>query len=277
MDGLHKHQRMTIRLLGTGAAEGIPGFMSHSRVSRYAREHGGKDVRTRSGALVDGCVKLDLPPDTLCQLHRDRLDSREWTCLLFTHSHDDHFAIEELQYGLYPFSDLDFLCFSIYGNATVCAKIAQRYPDWPMDVHQVRSFEPFVHGPYVFTPIRANHQEDEESLNYVIERAGKTLLYATDTGIWEEDVWEFLTRFRLDALVIECTEGLAPTTYPGHLSCAEVVQVVGRLRASGTLAPHAKVVTTHHSHNGQALHAELEAALSGHGIEVGFDGMEFDV
>lgn len=268
---------MTVRLLGTGAAEGIPGFMSHSRVSLYAREHGGKDVRTRCAALIDGCVKIDLPPDTLYHLHRDRLDSRDWTCLLFTHSHDDHFAIEELQYGLYPFSDLDYLCFTLYGNSTVCDKIAGRYPQWPMDVNEVRSFQPFTHGPYVITPIKANHQEDEESLNYAIEREGKALLYATDTGIWAEETWEFLSGFRFDGLVIECTEGLAPTTYSGHLSCAEVLQVVSRLREMGALKRDSFVSTTHHSHNGQALHAELEEALSPHGIVVGYDGMEFRI
>jgi phosphoribosyl 1,2-cyclic phosphate phosphodiesterase len=268
---------MTVRLLGTGAAEGIPAFVSDSRVSNYAREHGGRDVRTRCGALIDGSIKIDLPPDTLCHIHRDRLDARDWTCLIFTHSHADHFAIEEIQYCLYPFSKLEFLCWTIYGNEHVCAMIGEKYPSWPLDVVSVRTFEPFTHEEYTITPIRATHQDDEESLNYIFERNGKTLLYATDTGIWPEETWEYLSRFRLDGLVIECTEGLASTDFHGHLSAAEVLEVVSRLRKTGVISEKTFITTTHHSHNGEATHSELEAALNPHGIQVGFDGMEFQI
>jgi phosphoribosyl 1,2-cyclic phosphate phosphodiesterase len=127
------------------------------------------------------------------------------------------------------------------------------------------------------TPLKANHQEDEESLNYVIERDGKSIVYATDTGVWSEETWDFLKGVRADALVIECTEGLAPTAYWGHLDVPEAIEVVGRLRREGILKEGAFVSTTHHSHNGQATHAELEAALNPHGIQVGYDGMEFEV
>ena len=100
---------MNIRLLGTGAADGIPGFFGNDMVSRYARENGGKDVRTRSAALIDGVLKIDFPPDTLTQVQRDLLDALDWTGLVFTHSDDDHFAVDELQYALFPFTDLDHL------------------------------------------------------------------------------------------------------------------------------------------------------------------------
>ncbi len=268
---------MTVRLLGTGAAEGIPAFLSDSRVSLYAREHGGKDVRTRCGALVDRSLKIDLPPDTLAQMHRDKLDARDWTCLLFTHSHADHFAIEEIQYGLHPFSGLEHLCFTIYGNPSICEKLYAKYPDWPIDVVAIHSFHTFSHGPFTITPIRATHMVEEDCQNHIIEREGRRLLYGADTGIWDEQTWEFLGSQRLDALVIECTEGTKGQDWWGHLGTDEVVRVVDRLRASGVLPETAPVVTTHHSHNGGATHAELEAALNPHGIRVGFDGIEFEV
>lgn len=263
---------MTVQLLGTGAAEGIPAFLSNCRVCRYAREHGGKDVRTRCGALADGSFKIDLPPDTLAQMHRFGLDAKDWTCLYFTHSHADHFAIEEIQYGLFPFSQQDYLCFTIYGNETVCAKLAERYPNWPIDIVQTRSFETCRHGQFTFTPIRSRHLEDEDSQNVIIERGDKRVLYATDTGIWPDPTWEFLGSMRLDALVIECTEGTKGQDWWGHLSVNEVIEVVRRLKESGTLGSAAPVVTTHHSHNGSATHTELEEALNPHGIQVGYDG-----
>ena len=135
---------MTVRLLGTGAADGIPGLYSGCRVAQYAREHGGKDVRSRCGALVDLGIKIDLPPETRHQLWRDGLDARDWCALLFTHSDDDHFALAELQYALYPFNDMDHLGFTVYGNEEVCRRLRERYPNWPMEIVQTRSFEPFT-------------------------------------------------------------------------------------------------------------------------------------
>lgn len=268
---------MKIRLLGTGAADGIPGWFSDNEVSAFARAHGGKDVRTRSGALIDGHLKIDLPPDTAWQLSRDGLDARDWTGLVFTHSHDDHLAVDEIQYGLFPFNSREYLEYAIYGNADVCARIADRYPHWPIELVETRSFEPFGHMGFEIVPIRARHGEAEDNHNLLIKSAGATLLYATDTGVWEEPTWEFLRGCRLDGLVLECTEGLASTQYDGHLDADECIEVVSRLRFQGTLPDGAPVITTHHSHQGQATHAQLEAVLGPAGILVGYDGFEFEL
>lgn len=265
---------MTIRLLGTAAAEGIPAFYSGSRVSEYARKHGGREVRTRCGALVDGSIKIDLPPDTLAQLHRDGLDARDWALLVFTHSHDDHFAIKELQYGLFPFNDLEKMDFPILGNEEICRRIAEEYPEWPMEVNQSRSFETFTHMQYSITPISANHTDSEQAHNLLIEREGKCLLYATDTGVWKEDTWEYLRSRHVGLLVMECTEGFRGTDYSGHLDIIEFLHVRDRLAAQGTIDQSCKIVTTHHSHNGDATYAELAEAFDKEGVTAGYDGLE---
>lgn len=268
---------MTIRLLGTGAADGIPALYSDSEVSRYAREHGGKDVRTRSAALVDGHLKLDLPPDTHAQLIRDRLDARDWSAILFTHSHADHFAVEELQYALIPFNQFEYAGFAIFGNAEICRRIRHAYPDWPFEIHETHSTVPFVHAEYTITPIHAYHKLEEDAHNFIIQDGQKTLLYGTDTGIWQERTWEFLKQYTLDGLVIECTDGFCGTDYDGHLDIQECISVVERLRSQGTVASHTAIFTTHHGHNGKATHAQLEDALQPVGIQVGFDGVEFTI
>ena len=268
---------MTIRLLGTGAADGIPALYGNDKVSTYAREHGGKDVRTRSAAIVDGVVKIDLGPDTAMQLQRDGLSARDWSALVFTHSDDDHLAENEIQYALFPFTDLEFLPFPIYANATVLEIIAARYPNWPMELIETQSFECFDHGNYRITPVRARHIPGEDCHNLVIERGGKTLFYATDTGVFHEETLVFLRRFRIDAMVIECTDGFCQQDYEGHLNVDECVDMVTRMRSDGSLRSGARVVTTHHSVRGLGRHCDLECALKPHGIEVGYDGMEFEI
>src|SRR5947209_6571308 len=150
---------MKIRLLGTGGADGIPAYCSKSPVSIYAREHGGKDVRTRAAALVDEGLKIDFGPDTLAQIQRDGLDPTDWTAVLFTHSDEDHLAVSEFQYFLYPFCDNDNLPFAVFGNATVCGIIREHYPDWPMEITETVAFQPFQHAAYNITPILAHHKD----------------------------------------------------------------------------------------------------------------------
>ena len=101
-----------------------------------------------------------------------------------------------------------------------------------------------------------------------------TLLYATDTGIWDAPTWEALRHFQLDCLVLECSEGLASTAYDGHLDANEYLEVLNRLREMGTVSGKTKVITTHHSHNGEATHAELVEFFAPHGVTVGYDGFE---
>lgn len=264
---------MNIRLLGTGAADGIPGFFSNNEVSRWARENGGKDVRTRTAALVDGHLKIDLGPDTLTQLHRFELDARDWSCLAFTHSHEDHFTVSEIQYALFPFVESDHLAFPIYANSTICQAIRHRYPDWPLELVETRSFLTYHHGPYRITPVAANHSIGEDCQNLLIENRGRTLLYASDTGVYAEETFAFLKSIRIDCLVIECTEGLCPSPYNGHLDLVSCVDVIERLRGQGTLRQGARVITTHHSHSGGARHCDLEREMAKYGMEPGFDGM----
>jgi phosphoribosyl 1,2-cyclic phosphate phosphodiesterase len=269
---------MKIKLLGTGAADGIPAFHGDCRVCRYARDNGGKDIRSRSAAVIDDCLKIDLPPDTLMQMHQSRTNAKNWTGLIFTHSDEDHFAVDQLQYALHPFTDMDHMGFTIYANPTIAKMIWKRYPEWPLEVTTTRSFCPVQHGEFLITPIRAKHgSQGEDAHNIIFERNGKSFLYATDTGIWPEETWLHLRDFKLDALVIECTNGFVANEYDGHLDLKQCVEVVERLRKQGTLNSNSQIFTTHHSHHGGATHAELEEALCSHGIAPGFDGLLIDI
>ena len=267
---------MTLRLLGTGAADGIPSLFGDDPVSRWARAHGGPDVRTRAAALIDGGLKIDLPPENSTQLLRDGLRALDWDALLFTHSDDDHLALDQLQYALYPFTDRLEMPFPIFGNATVLDLIRARYPDWPMELVEIHAFETFASVGYRITPLRARHTPGEECLNFLIEREGRRLVYATDTGVWPDETFAHLRDDPLDLLVIECTNALRPSPYVGHLDLDGLTYVLGRLRAEGVLRASTRIVTTHHSALGGARHCDLCAALAPLGAEPGFDGMRLE-
>lgn len=269
---------MRIHLLGTGGADGIPSFFAGSDLSELARRNGGKDVRTRSGALIDDMLKIDLGPDTFAQAVAQKLRPRDWRWIIVTHSHFDHFDPGLLQYCLPPFVPVEDQTPEVYGNANVLAELARSFPSADMISSKlIRSFESMPVGPYFVTPVAAYHKLDEDSVNFIVEGDGKRLLYATDTGVYQEATWEFLTGSRFDAVVIECTDGFNPSDYWGHLSCEEVLRMIERMRDLACVDDGTKIVTTHHADSGCASHEQLELFFEPHGIAVGYDGITIEI
>lgn len=237
-------------------------------------------MRSRASALIDGTLKIDLPPDTLHHVLTGWLDMTMVENLLFTHVHDDHFAVRELQYASWMFVPQPITRIThVFGPVDAVATMREELElnTLPFAVHCLAPWETSIVGEYEVTPVLAQHDSERICLNYIIRRDGKSLLYATDTGWWEEATWQFLKHMKLDAVIIECTKGLNENGYKAHLSIPEVIRVHDRLISDGVISNDTRFVTTHHSHLSGLLHEELENHLNPHGIEVGFDGMEIDV
>jgi phosphoribosyl 1,2-cyclic phosphate phosphodiesterase len=267
---------VNIHLLGTGGADGIPSFFGNSPLSEHARQHKGKDLRTRSAAVIDDVLKVDFGPDTYVQAATHGLRPRDWKWIVVTHSHFDHFDPGLLQYSLPPFVQLDEPTPEVYGNQHVLAELARSFPSADtITTHLIRSFDGFCVGDYKITPVAAYHKLDEDSMNFIVDRDGRSVLYATDTGVYQEPTWEFLYGKRFDCLIIECTDGFNPSDYWGHLSCDEALGMIAKMREIGCVDAGTKVVTTHHAESGLATHAQLEDFFSPHGVIVGHDGMRF--
>ncbi|MEO7454471.1 MAG: MBL fold metallo-hydrolase [Fimbriimonadales bacterium] len=269
---------MNIHLLGTGAADGMPSFFGATELSDKIRQSGGKDIRTRCGAVVDGVLKIDFGPDTFVQAAQQGLKPSDWAWIIVTHSHFDHFDPGQLQYCLPPFVPIESRTPEVFGNQPVLEELARSFASADIiTTHPIRSFETFQAGDYFITPVAAYHKLDEDSVNFMIERDGKRILYATDTGMYQEPTWEFIKGMRFDAVVIECTDGFNPSDYWGHLSCDEVLGMLERMRDLACIDDNTKIVTTHHSEGGNATHADLENFFAPQGVTVGYDGMAFEV
>ena len=50
---------MKLKYYGTAAAEGIPGLFCNCRVCQNALKKRGKEIKTRSQALLDGKILID--------------------------------------------------------------------------------------------------------------------------------------------------------------------------------------------------------------------------
>jgi phosphoribosyl 1,2-cyclic phosphate phosphodiesterase len=273
---------MKVFFLGTGSAEGLPALFCDCGVCTTARKRGGPDRRTRSTVLIDDVVKIDLPPDTLAHVHLySQINLAKLQHLLFTHSHDDHFAVRELQYLSPNFAPCRKGPLNVYGTNELIKRMLPEMEHFfekaPLRFHSVLPFDEFKVGHLDVTPITAHHKHDELCLNYLLRGSERTLLYACDTGWYDPPTWEYLATRQIDAAVVECGKGLSANGYDGHMNVEEVIRFRQRLVDYGALAEDAPVYLTHICHTGQALHDELSALVSPHGLQVAYDGLEITI
>ncbi len=272
---------MEITLLGTGAAEGWPGLFCNCSICAHARATGGKNIRSRASAIIDGVLKVDLPPDLHMQAVHNSLNLRDLRYLLVTHSHDDHLCPTELQYmGQWFTTEAVPQTLQIIGPSPALNRIRREVDITKLPICLTTAMPDHLLNfcDYRITAIEAVHDPSQLCLNYIIKaKDGTQILYASDTGWYTETTWQFLERQEFDAVIAECTKGPTPTEYSGHLDMFQVIEMKMRLLRANSITTHTPFVATHFSHMGGYTHEQLEAALAQHGIVTAYDGYSFSV
>ena len=270
---------MKIFFLGTGAAEGVPALFCDCSICTAAKRRGAPERRTRSSVMIDDIIKIDLPPETLAHVHNyPQLDFAKLRHLLFTHSHDDHFAVRELQYLSPNFAPCRKAPLEVYATNDLINKIFKETEHFferaPLSFHTLIPFSELEVGHLRVTPIPAHHKRDELCLNFLLASGEKTVLYACDTGWYDPQTWEYLATRSLDAVIMECGKGASLSAYDGHLSVDDAIRVHDRLIEEGAMRPDAPFYLTHIAHTGLLLHQALAERVAPHGISVAYDGLE---
>ena len=268
---------MEILLLGTAAAEGWPCPWCVCEACAQARRVGGRDLRSRSNALLDDVVKVDFNADTLMQMQRAGRDLASLSTLIFTHAHNDHCTPAELQYrGPWFILQKPPPLLHVYGSAEVMADVRGGLDDpdaLRLELHP--PLEPFraVTTPdgTEILPLPAAHAPGTLLLR--LTRAGRRLFYGHDSGTYPDETIAALAGTPLDMALLDCTYGPQPHEYKGHLGIDGVLQMVERLRAVGAVTDRTQLVATHFSHNGGLRHDDLAARFAPHPVSVAYDGM----
>jgi phosphoribosyl 1,2-cyclic phosphate phosphodiesterase len=274
---------MKLKYLGTAAAEGIPAVFCTCKVCTTARTLKGKNVRTRSQAVLDGTILFDFPPDSYAHYLGGGVDLPVIRHLFVTHSHMDHFFPAELALRRPVFiASTPVETLHIYGNRSVEA-LLQEFEKKEgaracSDFHYMAPFQPVEAGGYTVTSLIARHSSDEECLNYIARHEGKALLYAHDTGIYPDATWNFLAGagIRFDLVSLDCTSMTGRDgTY--HMGLQDNNEVRRRLFDMGAADKKTVFVVNHFSHNGGLNHEELSRAAGAEGYIASWDGMEIEV
>ncbi len=273
---------MKLTYLGTAAAEGCPALFCNCDCCSTARKRGGKDIRTRSQALVNSDLLIDFPPDTLSHFQQNRLRGDEVETLLITHSHHDHYYRLDMRlhgsYYAYRMKKerLRIVCSeSVYPDLVGYLATEPREITDTIEVILAKPYEPLQLGAYRITPLPAKHAPGEVALFYIIEDEEKTLLYAHDTGYFYDEVLDYLQKekFRFDLASFDCTYAqLLCDDSKNHMGLDTVERLVARLREIGAVDDTTRLFVNHFSHNGNPLHEEMETKASTFGCSVSYDG-----
>ena len=286
---------MKLKYLGTAAAEGSPALFCRCEFCKYAWKNGGKEIRTRAGSIIDGRLKLDFGPDTYKHMLDHHMDLEGVTALLITHSHEDHYCINDLAYRRNGFSRIpeDEAPLTIYGNEKVGRLFSERSFTNTL-FQRMLPFEPTLIDGYTVTALEAVHclgsgegcgypvvfenkayTRSEEAFFYLIEKDGKSILYAHDTDEFTPSDMEFLTGRHIDLISLDCTNGRLDCNYIGHMGINDNLRMREKLLANGAADEHTVFAANHFSHNGLLPHREIEAAMPG--FVVAYDGMEIEI
>lgn len=268
---------MKVQIMGSAAAEGWPAIWCRCPYCQKARELGGKNLRSRSGSLVDEIFKFDWSMDTYGQALAQNVDLSKVEHLIFTHTHGDHYQIYDLTLRRPPYAHGVEPHIHIWGDRWAIEGVRERYPDYPEEfLHELQAFTSYDVGDATLTPLRAAHYPERGCFNYVFQRGGKTLFYGQDSGWYPEEHWEAQRQFTFDVVVLDCCGG-AISGGSGHGDIEQNLRIKERMLKEGTATEETLFISNHFSHNGQLLHDELVARLAPHNILVAYDGMVVEV
>lgn len=276
---------MKIKYLGTGAAEGIPAMFCNCEVCKYARKMGGKEIRTRSQALIAGKLLIDFPADSYTHILKEGMDLSSVAHLLITHSHDDHFYPFDLLLRLPDYGkNWGVRQMNVYGNHQVNSllrEMGERYSVpgiWEYLIpHEIKPFDVLEIDGYEITCLPARHMEKEEALVFLIEKDHRLFLYGNDTGIPGSGFWEGLNGRKLDGVSMDCTMGREMSPFWGHMGYEDVRSIRTGMEQEKISGADTKWIITHFSHNGGWRAADMDEELDNSGFEAAYDGMEIEV
>lgn len=269
---------MKITYLGTAAAEGFPAVFCNCKHCQDAKRLGGKNIRTRSQALINDDLLIDLPADTYTHFLNNSIDGDKIRYLLVTHSHPDHFYEKELEmrHGAFAHNmreeKLKICCGTGVANIIQNTNIID---NGTIDFEVIKPFSTAVIGDYAITALPAKHYHGDGALFYII-KGEKTILYSHDTGFFYEEVFDFIKNkgYVFDLVSMDCTYVDLPVSDDGtHMGIDNINRALKRLEEMGAVTDKTQKVINHFSHNGAPIHQRLEDRVREYGYIVAYDGL----
>ena len=281
---------MKIHYLGTAAAERIPAIFCNCPTCQKALELGGKNIMTHSQVLIDDSLLVDLSCDAWHHFMKLGKTLEGIENLLVTHSHGDHFSLDELLYrsggmakepsaktlNVYASGDVVKM---IKDRIAACSPKKQLQMIGRLTLHHLEHYVPVKIGEFTVTPFPAVHAGEEDALIFLIEKGGKAMFYGNDTGIFSTEIDDYLAKNKkhVDLLSLDCTKGDQPFLYAHHMSMSEGRKIADRFFKKGILDESSHLYYTHFSHNCENVYDELVEVAKKYDFKVTHDGFIIEI
>ena len=278
---------MKLQYLGTAATEGFPAAFCNCEDCLAARNDLQTEWRTRSQAMIDQAIFLDLPPETYVHAVLHGFDLSAIRAILVTHSHVDHFYAQELINRGYKFAqNIKNPTVSLYGNSQVLnvyhestRREMRETVASGIQIHEVKPFQNFTIDKYLIHTLPATHMEQEAALLYCIS-AEKTIFYWNDTGLLAEECYRYLADHGVvaDFVSLDCTfaDDVRPHSLR-HMGFAENCAVREKLVQYGLVKQNTQYYVTHFSHNSRPFRLRLEEKAKEYGFFAAHDGLSIEL
>lgn len=282
---MSQRKAMKIKFLGTAAAEAVPAISCSCDVCNYSRKVGGRNIRSRSQALVNDDLLVDFNADTLWHVTANNVDLCKINDCLITHSHNDHLYVEDILNYRPDFCHGRNVPMTFYAGKAGYDKIkAAADKDFMRGAVRavcVQANETFTvcNGKYTVTALAADHDPNASPLIYSVTDGTKRMLYAHDTGYFLDSTWQTLaTLGHHDFVTLDCTGclELGGDLVTNHMSFGTTLKVAQRMKQIGAADDNTVFVVNHFSHNGGQSYDQMVEACTPHGILVSYDGMEVE-
>lgn len=273
---------MKIKYLGSAAYEGVPSLFCHCEVCRKSKEYGGKNVRTRSQALVNDDLLIDFCPDTVYHYQKYGFDFEKVRDCIITHSHSDHLYIDDVEIAAPHYAN-EHSVFHFYaarsGYDMLAEKCGKTFGGATATLVEAGKRFTVCNGKYSILPLWANHEQNTSPVIYSVSQGDKRLLYAHDTGVFPENTRELLKGEKhFDLISFDCTGCLGKNRdwRNGHMSLKTNLEMIDFMKSENLVDEKTVFVANHFSHNGGQTYDEMLEEAAKHGITVSYDGLEIE-
>jgi len=276
---------MKFTFLGTAAAEGWPGMFCECESCIKAKELGGRNIRTRSQAVIDDQLLIDFPADTYLHVLYHGLNLARIKHCIITHAHSDHLYEQDFEMRRVGFGYLtEESPLTVYGTGPTADRVNKIIEQHKLSnegrvrFQVIEPFQPFDVMDYTITPLKADHDPRLNPVFYWISDHSKNILYANDTGYFPEETWNYLEEKRpyFNFVSLDCTFGPLECRH-GHMGISTNVEVKNRLKELSCADENTIFVIHHFSHNSKLVYDELVPVATRKGFLVSYDGMTVEV
>lgn len=284
---------MKLRFLGTSAAGGFPNPHCRCENCVAAREAGGKSIRMMCSAIIDNDLLIDLGPEVSGACLRFGIDLADLRWVLQTHSHGDHllplhasarsssWAAQDAQ-PMEWFVNRSSIDIILGGNAKSLSKMSMAIDEEDSAQLTLRSIEPWQElelGPYRVLTIPANHASAPNPMLFAIQKAGRNVLYGSDTSSLPDDIWPRVAElgWKFDVVIFDHNDGFARDASATHMGSGAVLFEIDRMRSLGIVNEQTRLIGTHIAHHSNGTHEVETAKAQALGYDIAYDGLIVEI